>query len=327
MSNDAVSSNVLAWLRLARVSALPSAISNILVGFLLANQDWSPGWELAILVASSCCFYAAGMILNDVFDASVDSVQRPHRPIPAGLISKNSAAIAGAILLLMGIGLSLSLGWRTPEITGWTRWRPAIVAIALTAGVVLYDGVLKRSIVAPFLMGGCRTLNVLLGASTFSLIENPGETLLGFPLIVVWVAIALGIFVAGVTLLARKEATGNQDRNTLSVAGIMIVLGLAGWAFVTFCPDPRLVANQQLVTTYPMLIGLISLPILRRVIAAVRTGEPNSIQQAVIICLKSIIILDAALCFLIAPDRIHYALVVIGLLVPAVLLGRFVSST
>ena len=167
MGTNAVSSELMAWLRLARVSALPSAISNILVGFLLAHQSWLPGWELAILIGSSCCFYVSGMILNDVFDASIDAVQRPHRPIPAGLISKKSAAIVGAILLLIGFGLNLSLGWRTPEANGWIRWRPAIIAAALTVSVILYDGVLKRSILSPFLMGACRTLNVLLVPALF----------------------------------------------------------------------------------------------------------------------------------------------------------------
>ena len=68
---------------------------------------------------------------------------------------------------------------------------------------------------------------------------------------------------------------------------------------------------------YPMLIGLISLPILRRVIAAIRNRRAKVNSTSRHHCLKSIIILDAALCFLIAPDRILYALVVIGLLDPS----------
>ena len=40
-------------------------------------------------------------------------------------------------------------------------------------------------------------LNVFLGASTFSLIDDPGDALLGFPLIVVWVAIVMGIICSG----------------------------------------------------------------------------------------------------------------------------------
>jgi 4-hydroxybenzoate polyprenyltransferase len=327
MSTNATSSDLMAWLRLARVSALPSAISNILAGFLVAQRSWSPSIELAILIGSSCCLYMSGMILNDVFDVAADSMERPQRPIPSGQISRKSAAIVGAILLLLGVGLAVSLGWRVSDATTWGRWRPAGVAFALAVCVILYDGVLKNTIIAPLLMGACRMLNVFLGASTVVPVDGPGVASLGFPLIVIWVAVSMGTFTAGVTLLARKESSVNQNRNALMVAGVMILLGLAGWAFVTLCPNHQLVANQNLLTMYPLLIGLISLPILRRVIAAIGTGAPKSIQQAVVTCLKSIIILDAALCFLIAPDQIFYALVVIGLLIPSMLLSRVVSST
>ena len=326
MSTTAKSSKLMAWLRLSRISALPSAISNILVGFLLARQSWMPSWELTMLIGSSCCLYMAGMILNDVFDVAIDAKERPERPIPAGLISKASAAWVGVILLLLGVGLAGSLGWRVTEAPAWVRWRPAGIALGLAIFVILYDGYLKKTIFSSFLMGACRSLNVFLGASTADFTDN-APSVLGFPPIIVWVALSMGVYVAGITFLAREEAAMKQQKNSLVVAGLMIALGLGGWAFVTLCPNHQLVAKQPLLTMYPALIGLISLPILRRVVAAIGTGRPKAIQQAVITCLKSIIILDAALCFLIAPDRIHYALVVIGLLIPSLLLSRVISST
>lgn len=316
MSTNATSSNIMAWLRLARVSALPSAISNILAGFLLAHRSWSPGFELAILIGSSCCLYLSGMILNDVFDVAIDSKQRPHRPIPSGQISRKSAVFVGVILMMLGVGLAASLGWR-----------PAAVSIALAICIILYDGVLKNTIVAPLIMGTCRTMNVFLGASTVASVDGQGIPVLGFPTLVVWVALSMGVFTAGVTLLARKESSIDQNRASLLLAGVMILLGLLGWAFVTHCPGAQLAAGQNLTMMYPLIIGLIALPILRRVIAAIGTGQPKAIQQAVVTCLKSIIILDAALCFLVAPDKVFYALIVIGLLIPSFLLSRVVSST
>ena len=170
-------------------------------------------------------------------------------------------------------------------------------------------------------------LNVFLGASTVVSVNSWGAPVLGFPSVVVWIGISMGVFTAGVTLLARKETSINQNRASLLAAGGMILLGLMGWAFVTHCPNAELAVNQNLSTIYPLIIGLIALPILRRVIAAIGSGQPKAIQQAVVTCLKSIIILDAALCFLVAPDKIFYALIVIGLLIPSLLLSRVVSST
>ena len=53
------------------------------------NRSWSPRLGTGDFDRQFVLFVCAGMILNDVFDMSVDSVQRPHRPIPSGQISKN----------------------------------------------------------------------------------------------------------------------------------------------------------------------------------------------------------------------------------------------
>ena len=46
-----------------------------------------------------------------------------------------------------------------------TPLRPAILALVLIAFILLYDAKMKRTWLGPFYMGGCRFLNVLLGAS------------------------------------------------------------------------------------------------------------------------------------------------------------------
>ncbi len=317
------------WLRLGRISALPSAVSNVLMGFLLAHGCWSNHWapnlELIALILSSCSLYIAGMILNDYFDLAVDKIERPQRPIPSGQISKQHALLAGIGLLVAGIGFALLAGWQSPHESLMLKLRPGLVAIALAGCILLYDGLLKKTILAPALMGGCRTLNVLLGASTIALNRDPNETFFGFPLLVWSVAFVIGIFIAGVTLLARKEATVNHNRKPLIMAGIMIALGLAGIAFVYLVPSDIL-KNPTSSKIYPFVILLISFPIIRRVIAAT-SGLPSAIQTAVIVCLRSVIILDACMCFLFAPGEVGYAIAVLALLIPGLLLSRLIPPT
>src|SRR3546814_12906247 len=66
----------------------------------------SLGW----LSFSTACLYGGGVVLNDYFDAALDAVERPERPIPREDISKKQAGIFGAVLLLLGIIFSFFAG-------------------------------------------------------------------------------------------------------------------------------------------------------------------------------------------------------------------------
>ena len=86
------------WLQLMRLPTIFTALSNILCGYLItaADHDLSAllsQSDLWLLLASSTGLYFGGMVLNDVFDAKLDAVERPERPIPSGRISLRSAAI------------------------------------------------------------------------------------------------------------------------------------------------------------------------------------------------------------------------------------------
>ena len=326
---------VLSWLRLLRVSNLPSAISSILMAFLLVHQAWSPVIELLFLILASTSLYLAGMVLNDVFDLEVDLRQRPGRPLPRREISKMAAIKAGIGLMMGGILLAGLAGWVTnfnPSVDNLIPfWRPGVIAVILALLIFLYDGPLKRTAVAPLLMGGCRSLNILLGASTFAgrqVAAQPGSvTFLGMPIIVWWIALAIGILITGATLLGRKEAIENQPRMPLVLAGVLVLVGLAGLAFVVYCPTSSFEIQEQQKNVFPLFIGLISLTITRRVVEAVFTAKPKKIRLGVISILRSLIIFDAAICYLAAPGQIWYALVVLSLLVPSILLARWVPAT
>lgn len=322
--SDHQPNTMLAWLRLLRVANLPSAIANILMAYLLANQSWAPSTPLVCLILASSALYMAGMVLNDVFDTAIDLEQRPTRPIPAGEISKRSATFAGAGLICLGIGMAFIAGrFCTENGTMLPTW----IAIALAICVVLYDGPLKRTLAAPFLMGGCRSLNILLGASTFAGATSPTSQSFGYSNSVWWIASCVFVLISGVTLLGRKEAVAEQSKTPLLIAGLMILASLIGWALVVYCPNPNLEISPQQQRIFPLFIALISFPILRRVGEAVLTARPKSIQAGVISVLRSLIILDAATCYLASPHQPAFAIGVLALLIPTMLLGRIIPST
>jgi len=305
------------------------------MAYMLANQCWAPGGDFILLILSSYSLYLGGMVLNDVFDVAVDLVERPNRPIPAGQISKRSASLVGFGLLAAGVIFAFLAGWlgNSGAELGWNSplVRSVSIALALAFCIYLYDGPLKRTIVAPVIMGLCRFLNVLLGASTFiplavNLDAASNSQWLGMPQVVVWVACSIGVLVAGVTLLGRREASTKQSRLALAVGGIGILAGLAGIASTVWGNTEFQIAEKT-KQMFPLFIGLASLTIVRRVVEAVFVASPNKIQAAVISVLRSLIIFDAMLCYLAAPQNLVYALAVLALLIPSILLSKVISTT
>ena len=209
----------LALLQLVRIPTVFTAMADIFLGFLLTRPSLAPVDTFALLLAASVCIYWTGMILNDYFDRDVDSQERPGRPIPSGRIPAGSALKLGVMLNVAGLGLAACAGQLSLQI-----------ALLLTLCVWLYDGVLKKTPVAPLLMGSCRLFNVLLGASA-----SPTGAMWWCPQM--HVAIGLGIYVCGLTWFARQEAK-TSARPQLISASFVINAGLATlFGFVHTAPD------------------------------------------------------------------------------------------
>jgi 4-hydroxybenzoate polyprenyltransferase len=180
-------------------------------------------------------------------------------------------------------------------------------------------------------MGGCRFLNLLLGMSTASVLwcggpawalyYEPGQLL---------IASGLGVYVAGVTWFARTEAHESKSLHLAAAVGVMVagVAMIAGYAWlpesVKHFPAGGGRALGQMATMWPLLIMLISVTIVRRSLMAVQNPTPQRVQQAVKLAIMSIILIDAAIALLVGP---MYAIAVLALLAPALLLGRWVYST
>jgi len=53
--------------------------------------------------------WIAGLYLADYYDRALDSIQKPHRPIPSGRISHHEALVVGAAFAIAGLGLTFLL--------------------------------------------------------------------------------------------------------------------------------------------------------------------------------------------------------------------------
>ena len=314
---------LLAYLRLMRLPNVFTALADVAMGFAFA-RDWSLPFRptdavlLACLAAASGLLYTAGMVLNDVFDYEVDRRERPFRPLPSGRISLSMARVLGFAMLLLGVGLGWLAGLAYgSRIDDSIAWRSGLVATLLAACVLLYDGFLKRTPLGSLGMGACRFFNVLLGMSVSSTVAGLP---LGYTLPEYLAAAGIGVYVVGITWFARNEAgKSSQPSLVLGLLTMAAGIGLLGYSL-----KDR--TDLQFAHLHMwILLGLLLFPTLRRGFVAVSNPSPTHVQATVKQSIISIIVFDAAICIAIAPTP--YALSVLALLAPAVVLGRWVYST
>ena len=175
------------WLRLARISNTPTVVSNAIAGGVLASAAAGAG-TVALVALSMALFYTAGMILNDVLDLDVDRRERPERPLPSGVVSRNAAVTAVVALFVAGEALL--------ALTGLEAFLAGLGLIAL---IVLYDSWHKGNALSPVLMGGCRALVYVIAAlAVASAVETE-----------VWAAAGvLLLYIVGLTQVAKAEGGG-----------------------------------------------------------------------------------------------------------------------
>jgi len=273
------------WAQLVRIPTVFTVLAQVLAAFLVAAgtaDDAAAAWPLAALImVAAVAAYWAGMILNDIWDLAEDAVERPSRPLPSGAISVSAARTTGWSLLFLSIAVAGIAGWvSTPDRP--MTFAPPVIAAALAIGVVLYNGPLKRTPFAPLMMGVCRMLCFLLGASPLMIVGAAefAQPQIWFPLHVFGLAAGFGVYITGITTISRGE-TGGGNRTDVVTGLVVAVVGAAllavaprlapagtAWAFL---PDGR----------FAILVGLITLPVVMRGFRTLSDLRPAMIQNLV----------------------------------------------
>lgn len=293
------------YARLVRLPNLPSALADITLGALAVGalpERWA---AFLLLLAASACLYMAGMVFNDIFDADEDRRERPERPIPAGEVHPREAALLGGVLLAAGLLFAGGAGWvlvQLGQAGGWVR--PPLIAALLVVAILAYDGGMKRTVLGPVVMGLCRALNVLLGVSIAGALPWPVSQHL---------AAVVGLYIVGVTALARTETRASRKSHLALAAGLLLLALAAGLALPVHRP-----ADAPSPLFVYLLVGLgffVGLPVAR----AVNEPSPGRVQAAVRRCLVGLILLDAVLATALAGTA---GLAILVLMLPALWLNR-----
>jgi len=309
-----------------RIPNAPTAAADVLAGALLAGAGNGHAAALAVLCVASVCLYTGGIVLNDVADAKRDAQLRPERPIPAGQVRRSTAVVLTAGLLLAGVALAevaslmqnslVRESLLAPSANGnpfprdvlAANFSPVFVALALAGAIVTYDAVLKTTFLAPGVMGFCRALNLLMGAS---LVGAVGRTH------VLYAASAIWLYITSLTVFARRESGGGtQLRLAVGAAGVGIAV-CGRVALETVYPATH--------RSYLWLAGAILACLLWHALRAVTDATPAHVQQAVQRMIFCLVLLDASLVWAVRGPAA--GAVVAAMLVPAVLLGRWFHGT
>jgi len=77
-----------------------------IVAYLIATGTIVSGVLLLMVVV--ILVTAAGNVINDYYDAGIDKINRPDRPIPSGAVSQNAALVYAVVLFVLGILASIA---------------------------------------------------------------------------------------------------------------------------------------------------------------------------------------------------------------------------
>ncbi len=310
------------YLRLVRLPNVFTAVADVTMGYLFVQRSLHPPLVFVCLLVASVLMYMSGMVLNDVWDVEQDRRERPGRPIAAGRVRLESARRIGFGLLIGGALGGWAAGY-LGLVAGALPWRSGLVATLLAVMIVLYDAQLKRTPWGPLGMGTCRALNVLLGMAVAAPVVGT-EVVWGYTTAQLLVAAGIGVYIAGVTWFARREAA-HSHRGQLAAATVVLAggIGVLGIVYRTLPADASKTLAQE--STWFLLLGLLAFTIVRRCCMAIAEPTPHRVQMAVKHAIWSLIVLDAAVALLVSTPG--WALAIVALLVPTVLLGQWIEST
>ena len=100
---------IAALIKLMRpLNLLQGSIAVLVTGTLFA--EFPSLATVLVGIAIVCCYNGAGNALNDYCDYEIDRINRPTRPLPAGLVARWTALLWAILLFVIGSGLGIIYG-------------------------------------------------------------------------------------------------------------------------------------------------------------------------------------------------------------------------
>ncbi len=252
-----------------RPANIITAIADVLAGYAIAMYKFQMtepvNW---LLIIATIGLYGGGVVLNDAFDAKLDDVERPERPIPSGKVTVQQAMIFGFSLLFLGC----TAAFLNHPVSG-------IIAVSIAVLAVVYNAFSKHYDVAgPINMGMCRGGNLLLGMSAnIAVISDWG-----------FLAIVSIVYIAAITMVSRGEVNGGSSK-ILYAAGALYLTVIIAQLYIAYSEAQQIIASFALLAAFGLFIFL---PLKKAIQNPVGPNIGKAVKAGVI----SLILMDAAWC-------------------------------
>jgi len=290
---------LIGFLRLTRPANIVTAISDILAGVAVAGYVGGVAELPAVLllIVATIGLYGGGVVFNDVFDAALDRVERPERPIPSGLITEKEGAVLGTCLLVVGITAAF----------GVSAYPSGSIAFAIATAALVYDKWSKHyRFFGPLNMGICRGLNLLLGISLVpGALHHYG-----------YLAVVPIIYIAAITMISQGEVHGGKSK-TIFLAAFLYALVIASILYVSVSHG-----HSNYAIFFLVILSILIYPPLFR---AIREPVGKNIGKAVKAGILALIVMNAS--WAATFDSVYLALLIVLLLPVSILLARLFAVT
>jgi heme O synthase-like polyprenyltransferase len=258
--------NLKPYLQLTRPANIVTAVADIFAGMAIAQYTFSD-FAPVYLLLSTVGLYGGGIVMNDVFDAKLDAIERPERPIPSGKVTLRAAATLGISLLLFGIILASVYS----ALSGF-------IALVVALMTVIYNRFAKHhAFLGPLTMGMCRGGNLILGMSILPESINRWGAIAVLPI----------AYIFAITMISQDEVHGGKKR-TLYIAAVLYLFVLLSQLIISQ-EQGSLMLALPFVLLHAWLIG-------RPLWNAIQNPVGPLIGKAVKAGVISLIVMNASWC-------------------------------
>lgn len=88
------------------LNSFMAALAVLIGAYVLAGSGVLGMTNLHLGIIATFLICGGGMAINDYFDREIDTINKPHRPIPSGRISVNATMVFSFVLFAIGVYIS-----------------------------------------------------------------------------------------------------------------------------------------------------------------------------------------------------------------------------
>jgi geranylgeranylglycerol-phosphate geranylgeranyltransferase len=262
---------------ITRPHNLAVAALTILVGWTASGRR-GPDPRLALALLAGTLVAAAGNVINDYFDADIDRINKPRRPIPSGRMTRRDSWRYYWVLTAAALGLAATAGLRALAIVAlWTACLyvySAALKTRLLLGNLMVSAVSSSGFVLGAWLGGDIGAALIPASLAFLFImgreivkdveDLPGDRACGARTLARRLGarralgVALGFFLLFAALSPWPYSLQIYGRSYLLTygLGVMPLLALAVWLMLRDSSPPNLL-RVSWILKFDMLLGVL----------------------------------------------------------------------